>query len=381
MPSASPAVEDPAEALALEAEIRSTLRAFLADVAPLAVTRRYLDGTGDDPSVLWRRMVGELGLVGLAVPTVLGGDGLAPGLAGVVFEELGRNLVPVPSFGTLGLAVPLLTALGTDDAVAALAPVISGSSIATVGWVGPAGDWDPRSTPVRIDIEGSTATVNGRLHHVIDGDRVDRLFVVGRDPSGALGVVSVAADAVGLRFLPADHLDPTRPAAGVELTDVEGEVVGAGDCSDAVVRAVLTGAALLAAESAGAARHALELTVEYVKVRHQFGRPIGSFQAVKHRCADMLARVELMSALAAEAVDAVSESGNDARETVLAAAAYAADAFTFVASEMIQLHGGIGFTWEHDAHLFFRRAKSSEVTFGAAAELRSAIALQRGWRA
>jgi alkylation response protein AidB-like acyl-CoA dehydrogenase len=193
-------------------------------------------------------------------------------------------------------------------------------------------------------------------------------------------LVAVSQGAPGLVTRHLESLDLTRRLARAELTNVPGKVVAGSEHSSASEWAVLAATALLAAESAGAARRAMEISVDYAKLRHQFGRPIGSFQAIKHKCADMLSRVELMTAISHEALHQLDQHGFGAAEVVHAAKAYTSEAFFDVASEAVQIHGGIGFTWEHDAHLFFRRAKASDSLFGSAVHHRTAIAAAEGWR-
>jgi alkylation response protein AidB-like acyl-CoA dehydrogenase len=370
-----PSLLDPGVDLTLESDVRQMLRSFLADTSPLTATRRHVDSGSGYSMPFWRRITSELQIIGLGVPIPLGGDGLPPVLTGILFAEFGRALVPSPLLGTVGLAVPMLVAAGTDEAAARLAPILDGSATATVGWVGSEQQWDPAATPARL----RGGTVTGSLDVVVDAQSADTVFVVARDEADRLRLVAVDPHGSGVRITPRTPLDLTRQFAGVELDGAAAVPVGTGDDSATVRLGLLHAGALLAAESAGAARHALEITVGYVGVRHQFGRPIGSFQAVKHRLADMLSRVELMEALALDAVRQVGSNGADAAEVVHAAQAYAADAFAWVAAEMVQLHGGLGFTWEHDAQLFFRRAYGSAQLLGSAAEHRAAIAGLRGW--
>lgn len=362
-------------------EFRSAVRDFVDSVCPLESTRAQIDGSRDRDDATWRRCVQELEVTSVGVPESLGGQGFGLVIVGVLFEEFGRSLVPGPLLGTVGLAVPVLMEAGSPDAAAAIAMLRDGDRTATVGWVGAAGSWDPGDTPLRATGDAGEVRVSGHLAQVIDGDSADTLYLVARTGASGEQVVLVAVDrdAIGMSCRRLEALDLTRRFASVTLDGAPGRVIADAD-ETAVRRGLRSATALLCAESAGAARRALELTVEYALTRHQFGRPIGSFQAVKHRCADMFARVELMGALAQDAVRAAAVDAYDADDIVDAAKAYVSDAFFEVASDTVHLHGGIGFTWEHDAHLFFRRAKGSELLFGAAAERRAALAARKGWR-
>ncbi|MGP3533999.1 acyl-CoA dehydrogenase family protein [Microbacterium sp. RD1] len=365
----SATVEDEGIEPELEADFRESVRDFVDHVMPLAATRAMVDeGRGYDRSA-WRRAVSELQVVSIGVPESLGGEGGGLPFAGVVFEEFGRSLVPGPLFATAGLAASVLTRLGAQEH---LTPLLDGTATATVAWVGASGSWDPVDTPARVRISGDRAVVNGELRHVVDGHTADTIFVVARDEDERVVLVALPADAPGVRAVAVETLDLTRPLARVDVVEAQATVVGAG--AEAIAAGLADATVLLCLESAGAARRALELTVEYAKIRHQFGRPIGSFQAIKHKCADMLARVELMAAVAREAASRREDLPHVAK-------AYVSDAFFAVASEAVQVHGGIGFTWEHDSHLFFRRAKSSQLLLGDAVMHRAALARAEGWGA
>lgn len=361
-------------------EFRGAVRDFVDSVCPLPATRRHVDDGDGDGRANWERCVRELEVVSVGIPEELGGQGYGMQITGVLFEEFGRALVPGPLLGTVGLAASVLTAVASAAAADELAGLVDGSRTATVGWVGETGSWNPEDTPLRVTSDSGGVRVSGRLAQVIDGDIADTLYLIARLDAdrGPLVLVAVDAAADGVHVRRLESLDLTRRFAEVVLDAVSGRIIDGSD-APSIMRGLQSATALLCAESAGGARRALELSVEYAKVRHQFGRPIGSFQAIKHLCADMLARVELMSALVQEAVQAAATGADTADEIVDAAKAYASDAFFDVASGMVQVHGGIGFTWEHDAHLFFRRAKSSELLLGAAAERRAALAERKGW--
>jgi alkylation response protein AidB-like acyl-CoA dehydrogenase len=367
--------------LEAEEEFRSSVRAFVEGAANLSATRLFVNEARAYDGAAWMRAASELDAVQVGLPVSAGGHGAGLPITGILFEEFGRSLVPSPLLGTVGLAASVLSGIASDDARERLVELFGGARTATFGWVGETGSWDPSDTPVLITGDGPEVSVSGVLHHVIDGDVADTLYLAGKRSadSGGLSVVAIASGAPGLVTRRLQSLDLTRRLARVELSDVPARVIGRPDEGSAITGGLLSATALLAAESAGAARRAMELTVEYAQLRYQFGRPIGSFQAIKHKCADMLAQVELMSALSQNALRQLDLHGSEAAALVHAAKVYASEAFFDVASEAVQIHGGIGFTWEHDAHLFFRRAKASDPLFGGGAEHRAAIAAAKGW--
>ena len=369
--------------LETQAEFRGAVRDFVRKAAPLAATRRYVDGAREYDPTVWQRAAKELQVVDVGLPETVGGQGAGLTITGVLFEEFGRTLVPCPLLGTVALAANLLSRLGSAEAVADLRALAQGGGTATVGWVGESASWAPAQTPLLVSGSGPDVTVSGTLHHVIDGDVADTLYLVARHveaaSSSALTVVAVSSGAPGLTTRRLESLDLTRPLARVELDDTPARVVAGPDAAPAIAEALLVATALLSVESAGAARAVMEQAVEYAKLRHQFGRPIGSFQAIKHKCADMLLKVELATAIAHEALRQLDLDDTHAAALVHSAKAYTSQAFFEVASEAVQVHGGIGFTWEHDAHLFFRRAKASDALFGNAVHHRASVAVGEGW--
>jgi alkylation response protein AidB-like acyl-CoA dehydrogenase len=355
-------------------EFRSLVRGFADSQLPMSATRAVVDGAAYDLGV-WRRVAGELGACGLRAPEELGGAAAPLALQAVVFEEFGRTLAPTPLLATTGLALELLLELGgSDDLVSALA---AGERTATVAFLGPDGDWSGAGTPARFD--AAAGTVTGSFGMVLDGASADELLVVARTDAGSTVVVRVDPASSGVTRRALVGLDLTREVAAVDLDGAPAEAITdpAPDVPGRVATALRRAMVLMSAESAGAARRALELAVDYVKVRWQFNRPIGSFQAIKHRAADMFARAESISAIVDAAVEA--DGSEQAPELAHVAKAYLGPAFLFIASENVQLHGGIGFTWEHDAHLYFRRARSSDAFFGGSVRHRAAYAALRGW--
>ncbi len=300
---------------------------------------------------LWKRLCTEIGVAGLAVPEEYGGLGAGLAETVVVLGELGRELTPSPMLGSAVLSVQALLASGDEDACRRLLPGIAGGTIAALAW----GTWDPS--------EAHMSYVDGRLtgeaRYVLDGATAEVLLVVARTEDG-LGLFEV--DPAAAHRIPLPTMDPTRRLTSVRLPGVAGRRIG--DFRGALVRDLALVA--LSAEQVGAARRCLELTVEYTKSRVQFGRPIGSFQALKHRMADLHVLVET-----AESAAELSLAALTAEDLPLAAAVakiHCSEAFQAVAGEMIQLHGGIAITWEHDAHLYLKRAHGSAQLFGAPRE-------------
>jgi alkylation response protein AidB-like acyl-CoA dehydrogenase len=356
-------------------ELRRTLRRFLADRSPSTEVRRLMETEeGFDPAV-WSQMAGQLGLQGLAIPEEYGGSGCGQIETSLVLEEMGRVLLPSPYFATVVLAAGLL--LLTDDEAARaeyLPGLADGSTIATVAVAGDDGQWRATGSGTRAEPSGDDWLLTGRTSFVLDGHTAGLLLVVAEAPGGpSVFAVDAAAAGVSRRLL--QTLDMTRKLAEVTLDGTPGRLVGAqGDAVALVPRLLRSAVVSLAAEQVGGAQRCLETTVDYAKLRFQFGRAIGSFQAVKHRCADMLLGVESARSAAYYATWALASDAEDADMAASLAAAYCSEAFFTAAADAIQLHGGIAFTWEHDAHLYYRRAKSSELLFGTPTEHWDAVA-------
>ncbi|MGY1502445.1 acyl-CoA dehydrogenase family protein [Streptomyces sp. QTS52] len=358
--------------------LRSTLRRFLADKAPSEAVRRSMESEeGHDP-VLWRQMAAQLGLHGIALPEECGGFGGGPVELGIVLEELGRVLLPSPYFATVALAGQALTASGDDTAKARWLPAIAdGSLTGTLALAEAGGSWrveDVAASATR-DEKGDTGwRVSGTKMFVIDGHSADLLLIAARADTGP-GLFAVDGNAPGVTRTRLETLDPTRRLARIDLDGVTAARVGPeGDATEYLRAVVDLVAVALAAEQVGGAQACLDAAVEYAKVRVQFGRPIGSFQAVKHKCADMLLQVEAARSAAYRAMSVAAGEPDELPVSAALAAAYCANAFTHAAKENIQIHGGIGYTWEHDAHLYLKRAKSSEQLFGSPATHRARLA-------
>ncbi|GAA5148061.1 acyl-CoA dehydrogenase family protein [Pseudonocardia eucalypti] len=346
------------------AALRAAVAEFLADHSDEAAVRALAEtGRGMDPKV-WRALAEQLGAVGLAVPEQYGGSGAGPVELAVVAEQLGRALFCGPYLSSAVFASTLLVELADDSANRDLLPALAGGErTATVALDEGTGDWDPASSSTAAERGADGWTVSGEKRYVLDGAHADTLLVV---TQGAR-VFAVDRTAPGVTTTPLATLDGTRKLADVSLRNAPARPLAPdGDHGRAVRRALDTTAVMLAAEQAGGARAALDMAVEYAKQRYQFGRPIGSFQAVKHMCAELLVDVESAYSAAYYAAWALADSADNAEEATSLAAAFCSDAFVRAASDNIQIHGGIGFTWEHPAHLYLRRARGGARLLGSA---------------
>jgi alkylation response protein AidB-like acyl-CoA dehydrogenase len=333
--------------------IRDAARAFLRDACDFAAVRRVIDGDEGWDAGLWRQFGGELGFAGLAIPEAHGGSGLGPLELAVVAEELGAVLAPIPWFETAVLAAGLLMHAGDGHH---LADIAAGRVAATLAVRDALAVPLPDGIGPRIE----DGVLSGTAHFVPFGAATD-LFVVAAREVG-VSVAAVPRGAAGVRVEKLVSMDLTRPLAHVHFDHVEigGMRVGApGEGGAALDRTLAVAAAMLAAEQVGGMQRTLDEVVAYSLQRVQFGRVIGSFQAMKHRMADMKLKLEATRSAACWAASLLAEGAAEAFAACAAARAYCSDAYLEIASEGIQLHGGIGFTWEHHAHLFFKRARSS----------------------
>jgi alkylation response protein AidB-like acyl-CoA dehydrogenase len=360
-------------------ELRNIVRQFLEAKSPESAVREQMDTErGFDP-VVWSQMAEQLGLQSLIIPEEFGGQGYGYVELIVVLEEMGRALLCAPFFSTVVLATNTL--LVADDAVAnaAILPgIASGETVATLAITEPNGKWDESGIEATATDEGGAWKLNGTKSYVIDGVTADVIIVAARTSAG-VSLFSVAGDAAGLTRTSLSTMDQTRKQAKLELAGVEGTLIGTDGAGWDILSTVLDLAAVgLAAEQVGGAQWCLETAVQYAKDRVQFGRPIGSFQAIKHKCADMLLEVESAKSAAYYAGWCASERNDELPAVASLAKAYCSDAYFHASAENIQIHGGIGFTWEHPAHLYFKRAKSSELLFGDPSYHRELLAQRIG---
>lgn len=318
--------------------------------------RTLLTKQADDA---WPRLAGEIGAAGLAIPECYGGSGASLRETCVVLEELGRTLTPSPLLGSAVLAAQALLVTGNADACHRLLPGIAdGSRVAALVWTGPAGRWTPDEVACHADLSGE---LTGTAQHVLDGDLADVLLVAARS-RGGVELFEVAPEQPGVSRTAVTAMDLTRRLAVVRLAGAAGRRIGAVD----LARVRDLACVALSAEQVGAAARALELTVEYARTRVQFGRPIGAFQALQHRMADLHVLVEAARSASYAAAEAVDSADLPVRAAV--AKVRCSEALMRVAGEMIQIHGGIGITWEHDAHRYFKRAHGTWHLFGQPAD-------------
>jgi alkylation response protein AidB-like acyl-CoA dehydrogenase len=346
-------------------ELRKTVRSFLDSKSPETEVRRLMDTEdGYDPAV-WSQMGEQMGLQGLAIPEEFGGSGYSFVELGVVLEEMGRALLCAPYFSTVVLAANTLLQSGDDAAKKDFLPgIAAGETIATLAFTEPSGKWDESGITMEASQDGAGWVLNGTKMFVLDGHTADLIIVAART-SGGVSLFTVVGDADGLTRTALSTMDQTRKQAKLEFAGTPARLLGTEGEGWSVLSTVLDLAAVaLAAEEVGGGQKVLEMAVEYAKVRVQFGRPIGSFQAIKHKCADMLLEVESAKSAAYYGMWCAAEMNDELPSVASLAKAYCSEAYFHAAAENIQIHGGIGFTWEHPAHLYFKRAKSSELLFG-----------------
>ncbi|HVM40105.1 MAG TPA: acyl-CoA dehydrogenase family protein [Acidimicrobiia bacterium] len=350
--------------------LRDTVRRFLADRAPTSYVREMLDDPRGTTDAVWREL-SALGLTGILVPETHGGAGMGMVDMGVVLEEMGRAAHPGHFLSSAVSAVHVVQSVAIDDEQADLLPSLAdGSLVATVALLEPGRryDWRAPATTAKAGTDGWT--LHGTKAHVPDGAAAGLLLVTASTDDG-LGVFAVETDASGMTITPQTSVDGTRKQATVELNGAPARLLGTPGSAveTAVATAVDVTVVALVVDAVGAASWCLDTALAYAKEREQFGRPIGSFQAVKHLCADMLHDLELARAgsyYALWAVDAGDEAERHRAATM--AKAYASDALFRVAASTIQVLAGIGFTWEHDAHLFYKRIVSMQQALGTSTD-------------
>ena len=346
-------------------ELRNTIRAFLEAKSPESAVREQIETEAGYDQAVWKQMAEKMGLQGLHIPEEYGGSGFGYVELGIVLEEMGRALLCAPFFSSVVLAANTLIHSGDDAAKKEHLPgIASGETIATVAFTEPNGKWDESGIEASATQDGDTWRINGTKMFVLDGHTANLIVVAARTGKG-VSLFTVDANADGLTRTALSTMDQTRKQAKLELAGVEGTLIGTDGAGWDTLSTVLDLAAVgLAAEEVGGAQMCLEMAVQYAKDRVQFGRPIGSFQAIKHKCADMLLEVESAKSAAYYAGWCASELNDELPAVASLAKAYCSEAYFHAAAENIQIHGGIGFTWEHPAHLYFKRAKSSELLFG-----------------
>jgi alkylation response protein AidB-like acyl-CoA dehydrogenase len=364
----------PIERSAEHEQLAVSVRAFLAKTSPEAEVRRLIASEAGFNAEVWRLMADQLGLQGLIVPVEFGGSGFSHVELGVVLEEMGAALYCGPFYATVALATNALLTSGDQAAMARHLPGIArGDVLATIampdGWPEAC---EPRSLVARR--VGDRWQLDGVARFVLDGALADLILVVARSGSG-LTLFSVQNDAPGLSRTAMRTLDPTRRLAVLDFASTPAMIVGIeNDGARILERTVDLALVAMAAEQVGATGRCLDIAVDYACTRHQFGRPIGSFQAIKHICADMLVEFDTARAIARAA--AMSAASTSLDLPILAALAKwrCSDALIHVSEQTISVLGGIGVTWEHSAHLYYRRAMSAALLFGGSTQYRSMLA-------
>jgi alkylation response protein AidB-like acyl-CoA dehydrogenase len=360
--------------------LRRAAREFLAKECGPKVVRKLMESEDGYDAALWKK-IADLGWTALGIPEEYGGVGTFLDLV-VVLEEAGRALLPGPFFSTMGLAVPVILEAGTDaHKKGALAAIASGSARATLAFTEPSGRWDASSVALRAQPKGDGWQLDGVKLFVPDAAIADYMVVVARSRGeGEEGITLFLVEGRprGLTVKPVETLDMTRRWSELRFDGVQldaDSVMGPPDRAwPRLKRALEWATAALCAEMVGGVQKVLETSTEYAKTRHQFGKPIGIYQAVSHKLADMLVLSESGKSATYYAAWAIDADAPDRSLASSMAKAYVSDAYRKVAGDGIQVHGGIGFTWEHDMHLYFKRAKSSEVTLGDATYHRELVA-------
>ena len=350
--------------------LRETIKRFLQEQAPLTYVRAQLDDERGTSDAVWAGLA-DLGVVGLSAPEAHGGAGMGMVDQAVVLEELGRMVHPGPFTSSAIGAISAVSIAGSDDDQARLLPgLAAGTTTGTVAWTEPnrRSMWhDPQTT---AQLDGTQWTLTGTKTHVYDAVAADVIFVTAATDEG-LGLFAVEAGAPGLDVSALDSVDGTRKVASVTLTGTPATRLGTtgADATEAVAEIIDRITVAWTLDGVGAAARSLEMAVEYAKERHQFGKPIGSFQAVQLLCADMLVWIELGRAAAYYAAWACDDADAAERHRATTMAkAYASDAFYKVGANAVQVFAGIGFTWEHDVHLYYKRLLTLQHAFGGSAE-------------
>jgi alkylation response protein AidB-like acyl-CoA dehydrogenase len=360
-------------------EFRSILRRFLEGKSPTKEVRRLMETDSGWDRDAWKKINQEIGLTAVAIPEAYGGQGFGCSELCIVLEEAGRTVLCAPLFASTFAAYAILDAGDEAQKKALLPGIASGETVATVAFTEDSGDWDPESVRMTATASGGGYKLDGVKSFVLDGHTADLIVVLARTAQG-LSLFSVRGDAAGLERKLLKTIDTTRKLAKLGFKSVEATPLGpVGGAAAPFTRTLTRAAVCLANEMVGVAEKLRESALEYAKMRMQFGRPIASFQSMKHKQADMLVDVEMAKSAAYYAAAAVDDGDADLPAIASLAKASASEAVLQTAIHTIQIHGGIGFTWDNDSHLWFKRAKSSEVMLGDAAYHRELM--MRRWAA
>ena len=355
-----------------QSEFRTVLRRFFEDLSPANEVRRLMETDEGFDGEGWQRISQELGLTGIHIPEAYGGQGFGFVELAIAFEEMGRRLVCAPYFSSIGLAANAILNGASEDQKQRLLPAIaSGEVRAALAVIEDSGRWDTNAIDATAAEEDDGYRLNGHKSFVVDGATADLLVVAARRPGsqgdGGLSLFAVDPDAEGLIRTALPVMDPTRKQARLALNNVKGQLLGdEGQAAASLRQTLLQASICLANEMAGGAEALRESALDYAMLRVQFGRQIASFQSMKHKQADMLLDVELSKSAAYQAAQAADAGGPDFAAAAHLAKASLSETYMQTAIHTVQIHGGIGFTWDNDTHLWFKRAKSSEVMLGTA---------------
>lgn len=358
--------------------LRESVRGFLGRYSPVGEVRRLMaSSSGYDPSV-WSSLATRLGVAGLTIPESFDGAGYGPVEQSVVAQEAGRSLLCAPLLSSAVLATNVVLLAGSAEAQSRLLPLLaSGELLGTAAFAERTWDQGMRRPDVSALAVGDEWVLTGTKRQVLDGSTAGLYLVTART---SLGTRLFAVDAGAASAVDVPSMDQTRKVSEVTFAEAPGLLVGVDDDpGESLRRAMDLTVVALAAEQVGGAARCVEMIVSYLKVREQFGKPLGMFQALKHRCADLLTEVECARAV----VEAAAVAGSASDWSLLAALAGSAkvacsEVFSHASAECVQLHGGIGFTWEHDAHLYFKRARASRYLFGEPGVYRERVAVAIG---
>jgi alkylation response protein AidB-like acyl-CoA dehydrogenase len=363
--------------------LREMVSQFLQDKSSSATIRQLMETREGFDRAVWKEM-GGMGLQGLHIPEVYGGQGATFLEMGITMEEMGRRLFCGPYFSSVCLAANAILNVGSEDDKGEFLPEIAaGGTVAALAFMEREGKWGADGIGITYQKSQRGFSLSGEKLYVIDGHIADLLVVAARVPGSAgtdgISLFVVTGDAPGLTRTLQTTMDMTRKQSMLELTNVTGRILGdEGAGWEGLSKTLDQAAVCLSMEMVGGAEEVLEQAVSYAKTRMQFGRAIGSFQAIKHRCADMLLLVESGKAAAHHAALVAARDEPDLSEAACVAKAYCSDAYFYCASENVHIHGGSGFTWDADPHLYFRRAKSSALYLGDASYHRELIARRIG---
>ena len=360
-------------------DFRAILRRFFSTRSPTTEVRKLMETEAGFDRDGWKKLNQELGLTAVHIPEDFGGQGFGCVELAIVLEEMGRALVCAPYFSSVVLGATAILNAGTDAQKRKLLPgIASGDTTATLAFTEDSGQWDGASVTMTASEANGGWKLSGTKSFVVDGHTADLIVVLARLPGSkgrdGLTLFTVRGDAAGLKRAPLKTMDPTRKLARLQFDNVEAELLGEASKAAAPFDKTMTLAVVcLANEMAGGADQLREAALDYAKMRMQFGKPIASFQSMKHKQADMLVDVELAKASAYYAAAALDAGDAELLAIASLAKANSSDAYMQTAIHAVQVRGGIGFTWDDDTHLWFKRAKSSEIFLGDAAHHREVM--------